>query len=76
MPRPEARKRKPTIPTGWTQVSSTRAPDPRVPENSAKYGKRLVLITVAIDTRRQMWERIGRDPWIPIDGPPDRDPDR
>lgn len=63
-------KPAPTKHPRWTQLSSTRAPDPRVSPDSPEYGKRLVLVTTLIDDRGRLWERVGRDEPVLLGTPP------
>lgn len=62
---------KPKKKPRWTQLSSTRAPDPRVSEKSKDYGKRLVLVTTLIDDQGRLWERVARDPPVLLGHPPE-----
>jgi len=54
-------KRPKTKQLRWKALSTSLAPDPKISEDSAEYGKRFVLVTVLIDELGRLWERTGRD---------------
>jgi hypothetical protein len=61
-----SRKTKPV----WQSVAAASAPDDRVNVANAEYGKRIMLLTLGVDSDGVLWRDIHTDSPVMIGTPP------